>query len=84
MLLGGRKEQMILVQKNWIEHRVNDVPCESWLLTSNPLYGTPFHIALDVIWNLELAVHREIIIDFQKPLLHSFYSCTCTDIDKLP
>lgn len=84
MFLCGRIEQMLLIQENWIEYRFYDIACKSWFLPSNPLNGSPLHITLDIARYFELAVGREIAIDFQKSLLHSFWSGTSTDIYKLP
>ena len=75
---------MVFVQENWVEHRIYDITCKPWLLTSDSLDGSPFHIALNIARNFELAVGREIAIDFQKPFLQSFRSGACTNINELP
>ena len=84
MLLRGRKEEMVFIQENRIEHRVYDVTCKPWLLASDSLDGSPFHIALNIARNFEFAVGREIAIDFQEPFLQSFRSSACTNINELP
>lgn len=84
MFLSRRKEQMGFVQEDRIEYRVNDITSESLLLPSNSLDGSPLHITLDIARYFELTVGWKIAIDFQKSLLHSFWSGTCADINEFP
>ncbi len=60
---------MILIQKYRIENGANDVTGEAWLLTSDSLNGTPFHITLNVARYFELAVGWKSSINLQKPFL---------------
>ena len=84
MFLRRRKEEMVFIQENWIEHRIYDITCKSWLLSSNLSDRSPSYFSLDMLRNFEVAGFGKFIIDLQKSFLFSFRSGTRTDFNELP
>ena len=74
---------MVFVEKYRIEHRIDDIACQSRFLSSNSLNSAPMDLSLNMWRNMKVAIFGKVTIYFQELELYCFNPVIGTDGDKL-
>ena len=56
---------MVFVEKYRIEHRIDDIACQSRFLSSNSLNSAPMDLSLNMWRNMKVAIFGKFTIYFQ-------------------